>query len=189
MAILKFILIVIIGSIILGIISGSPDHPKKNEQHYSKATPIDDDITEMPLSPKETKTREKALYEKVRKLPAANIEGNLKLYKELVKLNPSKKLYKDKVAHYKNKLKMKKFDENIYNEASNCFVDTEVLLERSLRDPDSYDRIKWGYWQDQKGEVKIWIKYRARNGFGGYSFGKIVTACDYRGRLKFLRSE
>jgi len=45
----------------------------------------------------------KSLSEKVRKLPASDIDGNLKIYKELLALNPDEQTYKDKVNHYQKK--------------------------------------------------------------------------------------
>ena len=45
----------------------------------------------------------KSLSEKVRKLPSSDIDGNLKIYKELLALNPAEQTYKDKVNHYQKK--------------------------------------------------------------------------------------
>lgn len=47
---------------------------------------------------KTVKTR--TLAARVKKLPASDIDGNLKLYRELLALNPDKQIYKDKVVHY-----------------------------------------------------------------------------------------
>lgn len=44
-----------------------------------------------------------SLSEKVKKLPASDIDGNLKVYKELLALNPNEQTYKDKVNHYQKK--------------------------------------------------------------------------------------
>jgi hypothetical protein len=44
-----------------------------------------------------------SLSAKVKKLPASDIDGNLKIYKELLSLNPNEQLYKNKVDHYQKK--------------------------------------------------------------------------------------
>ncbi|MBE9582555.1 MAG: zinc ribbon domain-containing protein [Proteobacteria bacterium] len=44
-----------------------------------------------------------SLSAKVRKLPVSDIDGNLKIYKELLALNPNEQIYKDKVDHYQKK--------------------------------------------------------------------------------------
>jgi len=49
-----------------------------------------------------------SLSAKVRKLPTSDINGNLKIYKELLALNPNEQNYKNKVDHYQ-----KKWDQHI----------------------------------------------------------------------------
>jgi hypothetical protein len=44
-----------------------------------------------------------SLSENVKNLPASDIDGNLKIYKELLSLNPNNQLYKDKVVYYQKK--------------------------------------------------------------------------------------
>jgi RNA polymerase subunit RPABC4/transcription elongation factor Spt4 len=44
-----------------------------------------------------------SLSKKVKILPASDIAGNLKIYKELLALNPNKQIYKNKVNHYQRK--------------------------------------------------------------------------------------
>jgi len=47
--------------------------------------------------------RTKSIAQKVKKLPASDIDGNLKLYEELLALNPNEQSYKNKVVHYQAK--------------------------------------------------------------------------------------
>lgn len=50
-----------------------------------------------------SKYQETILFEKVKRLPASDINGNLIIYKELLALNPNNQLYQKKVAHYQKK--------------------------------------------------------------------------------------
>lgn len=50
----------------------------------------------------------KDLEAKVKPIPAYNINGNLKIYKKLLKLDPNNIKYKEKVAYYSSKLEEKK---------------------------------------------------------------------------------
>lgn len=45
----------------------------------------------------------KSIAKKVKKLPASDIDGNLKLYKKLLALNPNEQSYENKVGHYQAK--------------------------------------------------------------------------------------
>jgi hypothetical protein len=49
----------------------------------------------------------KILEAKVKPIPASNIEGNLEIYEELLKLDPKNRKYKGKVAYYSSKLEKK----------------------------------------------------------------------------------
>ena len=54
----------------------------------------------------------------------------------------------------------------------NCYVQASLLLEKSMKDPDSYEEIEHeSYFVTQKTKkspyVQVTIKYRARNSFGG----------------------
>lgn len=61
----------------------------------------------------------KSLSDKVKNLRSSDIDGNLKIYKELLVLNPNEKIYKDKVAYYQKKWDqyLKKREENEYRES------------------------------------------------------------------------
>lgn len=49
------------------------------------------------------KRLERKLYDRVQSLPARNYKANMKIYKELVDLNPDESLYKTRYKMYKNK--------------------------------------------------------------------------------------
>ena len=55
-----------------------------------------------------------SLSAKVKKLPASDIDGNLKIYKELLALNPDEQIYKNKIDHYQ-----KKWDQYIKEKQAN----------------------------------------------------------------------
>lgn len=49
------------------------------------------------------KAKTQVLDKKVKKLPASDIEGNLDIYRELLRYNPDNQRYKNKVEHYQKK--------------------------------------------------------------------------------------
>ena len=65
----------------------------------------------------------KDLEDKVRPIPASNIEKNLMIYKKLLKLDPNNKKYKEKVSYYNSKAAEKK----LYNEELRAGSDLELL--------------------------------------------------------------
>lgn len=50
----------------------------------------------------------------------------------------------------------------------------ESLIKKNLRDPDSYQLIEI---TPETGKV-VTVRYRAKNGFGGYNVCKAVVSCD-----------
>ncbi len=66
---------------------------------------------------------------------------------------PSKPLYEDKYA---------------------IRTTAEKLIKKNLRDPDSYQLIEI---TPETGEI-ITVRYRAKNGFGGYNVCTAVVTCD-----------
>ena len=60
------------------------------------------------------------------------------------------------------------------------------LVKENLKDPDSLELIKTSYERkkDKKGNyVKVNMKYRAKNGFGGYNVESISADCDLDGNI------
>lgn len=54
-----------------------------------------------------------------------------------------------------------------------------ALIKKQLRDPDSYEFISCEPLGDELKDGRFFtIKYRAKNGFGGYAIGTAVVTCD-----------
>lgn len=58
-----------------------------------------------------------------------------------------------------------------------CYLSLEEKVRRDLRDPDSYQYIETRYTNDG-GYLGLVVKYRAKNGFGGYSVGYASETCN-----------
>ncbi len=58
----------------------------------------------------------------------------------------------------------------------------ERLVKRNLVDPDSYEHIETRYF-DLTDSLRIIMKYRARNGFGGMTIGQVVAIVTLDGQV------
>jgi hypothetical protein len=76
---------------------------------------------------------------------------------------PSKPLYEDEIA---------------------IKVTAESLIKKNLRDPDSYQLIEI---TPKTGKV-VTVRYRAKNGFGGYNVCTAVVECD-EGTMRLISNE
>lgn len=54
----------------------------------------------------------------------------------------------------------------------------ERLIKKQLRDPDSYEFISCTPSGESGNEKMFIIKYRAKNGFGGYNVCQALVSCD-----------
>lgn len=61
-----------------------------------------------------------------------------------------------------------------------AMVKCERYIKNSLRDPDSYDRVGYNVWIVDTLERKmgVYIKFRAKNGFGGLNEEKYLFTVD-----------
>ncbi len=59
----------------------------------------------------------------------------------------------------------------------------EVYLERTLRDPDSYESIEWSEVKRKDDGFYVRHKYRAKNGFGGYVVTNQLFHLDFSGNV------
>lgn len=59
----------------------------------------------------------------------------------------------------------------------------QYLKSGYLNDPDSYQSVAWGKVVQENGMWKVWHRYRARNGFGGYRVEEMVFFLDDNGRV------
>lgn len=74
---------------------------------------------------------------------------------------------------------------------SNHKYDGEVwqvtsYLKRQLRDPDSYQSIKWYKASKESDHYLVRHRYRAKNGFGGYMIEDKVFKLDDKGNVIFM---
>lgn len=59
----------------------------------------------------------------------------------------------------------------------------EDYLERTLRDPDSYESIEWSEVKEKSDGYYVRHKYRAKNGFGGYVVTNQLFHLDFNGNV------
>ena len=59
----------------------------------------------------------------------------------------------------------------------------EDYLERTLRDPDSYESIEWSEVKRKDDGYYVRHKYRAKNGFGGYVVTNQLFHLDFNGKV------
>lgn len=59
----------------------------------------------------------------------------------------------------------------------------EDYLERTLRDPDSYESIEWSEVKQKDDGYYVRHKYRAKNGFGGYVVANQLFHLDFSGNV------
>ena len=70
------------------------------------------------------------------------------------------------------------------NSSWDCSVyQVKRYLEKSLKDPDSYEGIEWGKVQQNGIEYKVYHKYRAKNSFGGYVIESHIFTLDADGNV------
>jgi hypothetical protein len=63
----------------------------------------------------------------------------------------------------------------------------ERYLKDRLKDPDSYESIGWGEVGKLKnGNYTTWVKYRAKNGFGGYTVSKALFILSPEGEVLIM---
>ena len=146
--------------------------------------------------PAEFKRQIDKLESIVSKVPASNFNENIRLYKELLSLKPDSDRYSNKIEFYEKKKliseqkaiekkKAEKAQEEIekkrkgfhclssWNGSHRSIV---KYVEKGLRDPDSFEHIETNIWPvTPKGEHQLMMRYRAKNGFGGMTIGKVVA--------------
>lgn len=148
------------------------------------------------IDPAEYQKRIQELEAKVAKVPASDFDENIRLYRELQKLNPDSARYVDKIAHYQRKQKEAKAKAEADAKAAEVAAEVEKkrkgfhclsswdgshrgvkkYTEERMRDPDSFEHIETRITPvNANGEHTLIMKYRARNAFGGMTVG-ITTA-------------
>lgn len=67
----------------------------------------------------------------------------------------------------------------LYESTEYVEVLAEDLIKKRLKDPDSYEFIDMNEVPSSKDDEKLFIvKYRAKNGFGGYNVCQALFSCD-----------
>lgn len=67
----------------------------------------------------------------------------------------------------------------LYESTEYVEVLAEDLIKKRLKDPDSYEFIDMNEVPSSKDDEKLFIvKYRAKNGFGGYNVCQTLFSCD-----------
>jgi zinc-ribbon domain len=61
-------------------------------------------------------------------------------------------------------------------------IELEQWVKQSLKDPGSYEHIETRY-SDEGGHIALIMRYRAKNGFGGYTVGRVVATAAVDGAL------
>ena len=65
----------------------------------------------------------------------------------------------------------------------------ESMIKERLKDPDSYEFIDMDEVQSSKEDEKLFVvKYRAKNGFGGYNVCQALFSCD-KDKLNIIANE
>lgn len=64
----------------------------------------------------------------------------------------------------------------------------EKLIETNLKDPDSYEHIETKYI-DKQDHILVYMKYRAKNSFGGFVIGNVVAKCSLDGDVLEIISQ
>nr|UVX63887.1 MAG: protein of unknown function (DUF2880) [Bacteriophage sp.] len=65
----------------------------------------------------------------------------------------------------------------------------ESMIKERLKDPDSYEFIDMYEVQSSKEDEKLFVvKYRAKNGFGGYNVCQALFSCD-KDQLNIIANE
>jgi hypothetical protein len=146
------------------------------------------------------KEREAQLVAELKTIPVAEFEENFTRYSELLEISPDNRKYQQKVLFYSEKIKAVERAKRIEREDKakalaeqkesekkqkgfHClsYYDGShrsivKYVEKNLRDPDSFEHIETKIWPvTPKGEHQLMMRYRAKNGFGGMTIGKVVA--------------
>jgi len=134
----------------------------------------------------EKRIRIATLENEVKAIPASKAAENLRIYKNLLSLDPENSRYKNKVALYQAKVddqerkvqeaemvrqkRIARFGEPPVNSAWDGSVRcVKEYLKEIARDPDTVKFEKWGKvsYNEQDGWL-VWCQFRGKNAFGGY---------------------
>jgi hypothetical protein len=76
--------------------------------------------------------------------------------------------------------------EGQFNLRTGAHRELEKMVKAQLKDPDSYQHIESSY--GGKGDhLNVVMKYRAKNGFGGYVVNSVVASCTLAGACTLVQ--
>lgn len=121
--------------------------------------------------------RTQIILEKLNGIPAENYEKNLKLYRELVSMNPADEKYQSKVNFYTSQLETQRRREKVAAERKEkirtqfsawdgSHRNLERLIKRTMHNPDSYEHVETTYG-DRGDHLIVRTVFRGTNAFGG----------------------
>ncbi|MDA3137373.1 hypothetical protein [Vibrio metschnikovii] len=133
------------------------------------------------------KTQE--LLAKVKPIPASDFEQNLKLYEQLLELNPNDQTFKDKVRLYKqqqqqairesNRLTQIKQQFSSWNGSHRNLVSH---IKRQMNDPSSFEHVETVYW-DKGNHLIVRTTFRGKNAFGGVVLNSVTAKVSLDGKV------
>ena len=154
------------------------------------------------IDPAAYRNRMKELEAQVAKVPAAEFDENLRLYKKLQYLNPENKRYAEKISYYREQktaaVKAAKAKKAAAEAAAlvekkckgfHCLSGwggfhrgVRTYVEERMREPDSFEHIETRITPvNEKGKHTLTMRYRARNGFGGMTDGVAIATINNAG--------
>jgi len=128
------------------------------------------------LAPKMKKIKEKRLLAQAKHIPASDIEANIKVYRQLVRLNSTNKYYRQKLEYYEKKKKQQEQerqrrlamfgDPPVRSSWDGSYPVIERYLKKVAHDPDSIEIVKCTDVFYTKSGWLVGCYFRGRNAFG-----------------------
>lgn len=121
--------------------------------------------------------RTDSILTQLKSVPASEYEQNKNLYNQLVAMHPDNAQYKEKLAHYNNKIAeeqraiaaaaaKKEQIKKQFSAWDGSHYNLERLIKKAMNDPDSYQHDETVYW-DMGDYLVVKTTYRGKNAFGG----------------------
>lgn len=129
------------------------------------------------IAEKQKAEKTESLLAKLKTVPASEFEQNKNLYQQLSTMHPDNEKYKEKLAHYIDKIEKqkqakiaaevrKKKIEQQFSAWDGSHNNLERVIKRAMNDPDSYEHDETVYW-DMGDHLVVRTTYRGKNAFGG----------------------
>lgn len=150
------------------------------------------------LKVEENSEKTKSLINELKNTYSDGYSQKLNIYRELSKLNPENKSYRDNIEKYKKlfdeqKAKQeaaaarKKMIEKQFSAWDGSHIQLERLIKKSMNDPDSYEHVKTVY-SDHGNYLIVETTFRGRNAFNALILNTVRAKVALDGTvLKILR--